>query len=82
MKTVRLKKELESKLASYAEEHNMTESSVIREALEEYIERHQKKGSSFELGKAYFGRQGSDQTDNSERYKAKLKAKIREKTTG
>jgi predicted transcriptional regulator len=82
MKTVRLQKELESKLASYAKEHNMTESAVIREALSEYIGRHSVKRSSYQLGKQYFGRVGSVQTDNSERYKAKLKSKIREKTTG
>ena len=81
MKTVRLKKDLEENLKQYAKRHNISESEVIREALTAYIAEGKEQESSYSIGQAYFGNHGSGTSTNSQRYKSKIKAKVREKTS-
>jgi len=82
MKTVRLNNKLEKSLKSYAKRNDLSESQVIREALTAYITEREKQESSYTIGENYFGNTGSGSSDNSQRYKSKIKSKLREKTTG
>lgn len=81
MPTVRLNREMEQKIDSIADQKETTRSDVIREALEEYITRHEMTTRPYDLGKHIFGLRGSGESDLSTTYKSRLKSKIHEKHT-
>lgn len=81
MKSFRLNKQLEQDLKNQADLEDKSESEIVREALVEYMVAKKTKKSSYDLGKAFFGEVGSNDSKLSETYKSQLKAKIGAKTT-
>lgn len=81
MTSIRLPKELEEKLNSFAERENVTKSEIIKEALENYFDDYEEKTNPYDLGKEFFGRYGSGQGDLSVSYKKKVRNKIIEKVS-
>ncbi len=79
MISVRLPKDLESKIDKLSKQGNTTKSNIIKEALEKYINEEENKSNPYLLGKDLFGRYGSGKGDLSKTYKTKLKDKIGEK---
>ena len=76
MLNVRLDKETEEAVKKYAEENEMTKTSVVKEALAMYFTKKETNQRPYELGKDLFGTVGSGKTDSSQTYKAKLKEKL------
>lgn len=70
---LRLPPEMESKLEEICRLENKTKSDILRHAIEMYFINYEKKTSAYELGKEFFGKYGSNQSDNSLNYKKKLK---------
>lgn len=79
MLNVRLDKETEEKLKQYAEEYDMSKTMVVKEALATYLARKDLQKQPFTLGEDLFGVDGSDQSDRSKTYKARLKKKLNAK---
>ncbi len=81
MKTVRLSKELEQQLKTYATREGISESQIIREALVEYMAQKTEHITPYEAGKHLFGQVGSENTSGSSTYKSEIKKKVRERKT-
>ncbi len=81
MVNVRIDKELEKKLELYADQHHLTKSDVVKEALALYLAQVPKLDSPYEIGKDLFGVEGSGRSDGSTTYKQKVKDKIRAKSS-
>lgn len=64
-KIVELPEELESQLDQIAASENKLKSDIIKESLDLYIKKRLCKNTPFELGKKFFGRNGSGQGDLS-----------------
>jgi metal-responsive CopG/Arc/MetJ family transcriptional regulator len=79
MKSVRLTEDIEKLLAAFAEEEEMNQSMVIREAVVEYIERRRTARKPGLIGAHLIGNYGSGDGSLSSTYKAKLQEKAREK---
>ncbi|MEQ8551378.1 MAG: hypothetical protein RIC06_15950 [Cyclobacteriaceae bacterium] len=79
MLTVRLDPELEDFLNQYSEDHDLTKSSIVKEALVLYFSKNKVHEDPFELGKDLFGQFGSGRKDGSIAYKQRIKQKLREK---
>ncbi len=79
MTTVRLNKELESKIDTIAQTEHITKSDVIKQALENYLFMYYSEKTPYELGKHLFGKHGSGKKDSSVKYKEIIKNKINEK---
>jgi hypothetical protein len=79
MLNVRLDKELDQKLRKYADLTNQTKSDVVKEALLDYLNKHQLEKSPFDLGEDLFGVEGAADRDLSTAYKSKLKDKLGKK---
>lgn len=79
MLNVRLNKEEEEKLNAYIQEHNLSKTQVVKEALAMYYSRNEIKNSPYELGKDLFGRAGSGKKDASTTYKQSYKDYLNEK---
>ena len=78
MTTVRLNKDIDSKLSILIEIEKSSKSEIIKKAIIEYYNQHVQEKSSYEIGKELFGRYGSDE-NLSENYKKKVKEKLDEK---
>lgn len=76
MRSVRLSDKLEKKLARLSNQKNVSRSSIIKEALVEYIANHKKDSTPYELGKDSFGTYSSGNNDRSVTYKARIKEKL------
>lgn len=79
MLNVRLDESTEKALKKYADEHDMTKSSVVKEALEQYLTKKKASQNPFSLGQDLFGLAASGERDLSTTYKSKLKQKLDEK---
>ena len=79
MTAVRLKKELESRLAETAKRENKTKTELITEALESYLDVMDGSTTPYELGKDLFGLCGNNDKDGSIRYKERLRKVVGEK---
>ena len=79
MISVRLSKELEDKMDLLSKQENITKSDIIKEALEEYLTKQEKKMKPYDLGEKLFGKHGSRKGNLSETYKKKVRDKINEK---
>lgn len=79
MLNVRLDDDTESKLIKYAEDHDLSKSSVVSEALSVYLSKKDLDQSPFHLGEDLFGADASHQTNRSQSYKSILKQKLNEK---
>ena len=73
MLNVRLNEELEKKLKQYSMEEDLSKSSIVKEALEQYFSKKEASKSPFVLGKDLFGLEGSGHGDASTSYKKSLK---------
>jgi predicted DNA-binding protein len=76
MTSVRLPKELETKLAVLAEREKVAKSELIKEALENYLTGCEQKNQPFALGEDLFGKYGSGAGDLSTTFKKKVRVKI------
>lgn len=79
MRSVRLPEEIEKELESLAYQKNVSRSTIIKEALVEYMAKEKKYNNPFETGEKYFGRHGSGEHNRSATYKSQIKSKIRGK---
>jgi predicted transcriptional regulator len=78
MTTVRLNKDIDSKLSILIEIEKSSKSEIIKKAIIEYYNQHVQEKSSYEIGRELFGKYGSEEK-LSENYKKKLKEKLDEK---
>jgi metal-responsive CopG/Arc/MetJ family transcriptional regulator len=78
MTTVRLNKDIDSKLSVLIEREKSSKSEIIKKAIIEYYNQHVQEKSSYEIGKDFFGNYGSGESI-SENYKKKVKEKMNEK---
>ena len=81
MTTVRLGNIMEKKLEVISQLEQTSKSEIIKNALSEYFEHHREQTNPYKLGEDLFGLYGSGVSDNSVRYKEKLKVKLNEKHT-
>lgn len=79
MLNIRLPRELEAKLDLIAKQEKITKSTIVREALQEYILDYEKTRHPYELGIDLFGKYGSGTRTLSTEYKKKVKEKIHAK---
>lgn len=81
MLSIRLPQNLEEDLTKLAQSEHTTKTEIVKTALSFYIEsvKAKKIQTSYELGKDFFGKYGSDEGDLSSTYKIKLKEKLSEK---
>jgi len=79
MLNVRLNEKLEKKLKQYSVEENLSKSSIVKEALEQYFAKKEASESPFSLGVDLFGLEGSGNANASTSYKKSLKQKLSEK---
>jgi len=78
MTTVRLNKDIDSKLSILIEIEKSSKSEIIKKAIIEYYNQHVQEKSSYEIGKELFGKYGSNE-HIAENYKQKVKEKLHEK---
>lgn len=77
MRSVRLSEKLEKELDRLSSQKNVSRSSIIKEALVEYIASQKKESTPYELGKEYFGKYKSGDVDRSVTYKNRIKEKLK-----
>jgi predicted DNA-binding protein len=80
MFSVRLPSDLENKISIISKKKKLNKSEIVREAIEEYIVKIENEELPFDLGKDLFGRYCSGDGNLSEKYKHKVKEKIRAKS--
>lgn len=76
MLNVRLDKKTDEALKRYTEEHEVSKSMVVKEALASYLSQKERSERPFILGEDLFGVDGSGRSDLSSSYKSKLKQKL------
>lgn len=75
---IRLNEEEQRKLKLYAEEHNLTKTQVVKEAMELYFSTQEM--NSYEIGKDLFGVERDNATEtSSSTFKNEIKKKLNEK---
>jgi len=79
MLNVRLNEELEKKLKQYSLDEDISKSSIVKEALEQYFSKKEASKSPFSLGSDLFGLEGSGNRNASKSYKKSIKQKLNEK---
>jgi len=79
MLNVRINKELEDKLSRYSEAAQQSKSSVVKEALAQYLDKFDTASTPYQKGEDLFGLEGSNNPNNSSSYKSRLKEKLSEK---
>lgn len=77
--TIRLNKELENFIDSESKNEGITKSELIRQCIEDYYEKLQNKKTPWELGKDYFGKNGSGDPYLSRDRKKIIREKIHAK---
>jgi hypothetical protein len=78
MISVRLNEKILKKISTLMEIKQTTRTEVIKQAINEYYERHSQDLGPFELGKDLFGKYGAGET-LSVGYKKKIKERLNEK---
>jgi hypothetical protein len=78
MISVRLNEEILKKISALMKIKQTTRTEVIKQAINEYYDRHSQDLSPFELGKDLFGKYGAGETLSVD-YKKKIKERIDEK---
>ena len=79
MISVRLPREIESKLDRMARDGRLSKSSIIKKALLMYLKENDSTRTPYDLGSDLFGRHGSGSGRLSADYKKLLGKKLREK---
>lgn len=80
MISVRLNEEIFRKISALMKIKDTTRTKIIKNAINEYYDRHDGDLNPFKLGSGLFGKYGAGES-LSEGYKDILKGKIREKHT-
>ena len=73
MTTIRLPNELERNLNNIAINEHTSKSEIIKIALNNFIREYFNNLTPYDFGKNLFGKYGSDETNNSQNYKKKIK---------
>ena len=84
MISIRLENSLESQLAFYSNQHHISKSKLIKNALVYYfdmLKNENKSKSSYDIGAELFGKYGSGDGELSTTYKQRLKGKINAKNS-
>ena len=76
MVTVRLSKKIEQQLAEITQIENVTRTDIIKNALQNYLDKYSSSKSAFNAGEDLFGKYGSTVCDKSMKYKQYLKDKL------
>lgn len=79
MFSIRFPDDLKSRLEALAEKRKVTKSDIVKEAIQEYLERQEDKADPYRLGEDLFGKHGSGAGNLSQEYKYKVREKIHEK---
>ncbi|TGK50581.1 CopG family transcriptional regulator [Leptospira kanakyensis] len=79
MISLRLPKDLERKLDSFAKSEGKSRSEIVKESILEYIQNRGKTKTPFDLGFDLFGKYDSGKTDLAENRKDYLRQKIEKK---
>lgn len=79
MISLRLPKELESRLNQVSKKEDRTKSDIIKSLLEEYLVQYESPKNAYELGREYFGKIQSGRADGSTNYKSIIRNRITEK---
>ncbi len=79
MISLRLPPDLEKKLAEISSIEKKTKTDIIKESILLYIKERENAVSPYELGKKYFGKYHSGQTDRSVHHREIIKNKIKSK---
>lgn len=79
MISLRLPLELEKKLEEFSVKEQMTKSDIIREALQEYMDKREREKHPYLLGEDLFGKYGSGSGSLSTQYKRTVREKIHAK---
>jgi hypothetical protein len=79
MLSIQLSEDIEKKIEQIARNENLTNTEVIRSAIELYFHRYLEADTPFELGKDLFGKYGSGKGNLSKDYKNILKDNVRAK---
>lgn len=79
MVSVRLPEALEEKINQASAATRQTKSDIIKEALNYYFDHREEEAAPYIMGEELFGRYGSGETDRSQTYKTRLKAKLAQK---
>lgn len=79
MISLRLPQELEDKLAEISSIEKKTKTDIIKESILLYIKEREAAVSPYELGKKYFGKYHSGQTDRSVNHRDIIRNKIKNK---
>jgi predicted DNA-binding protein len=74
--TARLPADTRNKLLTLSKFKGKTKSDIIKESLDMYYEREENDIDSFTLGKSFFGRYSSGESDRATTYKERIKRKI------
>jgi metal-responsive CopG/Arc/MetJ family transcriptional regulator len=77
--SIRLPKELERMLESLSREKQVSKSEIVREALQEYMDKKKKEEYPYLLGEDLFGMYGSSSGSKSVEYKKIVREKIHAK---
>ncbi len=80
--SLRLDATIEAQLNQQASQRGLSKSELIRELINDYLNTLQCNKTPWELGKEYFGKEGSSCEDLSTNYKAILKEKLNAKSRG
>lgn len=78
MITLRLDKQLEKKIESFAKNMRITKSDLIRRSISYYLKNHEKE-NAWEAGKDLFGKYHSTDINLAEKAKFKVREKINKK---
>ena len=77
--TIRLNKELEDFIEEESRNEGITKSELIRHCIENYYDKIQTQQTPWELGKDYFGKNGSGNPNLSKNRKKIIRDKIHAK---
>lgn len=79
MLTVRLSASEEKTLNEYAKMEGLSKSEIVKEAIELYLAQNRKNSNPYEVGKEFFGIEGSGIRNKSTTYKKRIKQLLHEK---
>ncbi len=79
MLSIRLPKELEKMVEAQSRKEKITKSEIVREALQEYMDKREKAEHPYLLGEDLFGKYGSASGSKSVEYKKIVRDKIHAK---
>jgi predicted DNA-binding protein len=76
MLNVRIDAELEERLSELSRNQSITKTEIVKEALQEYLNKQKPTESAYALGKDFFGGVSGGSPKGSKQYKKYLKDKL------